>query len=67
VFSARWVVPWHDGFVGHSVGVGSGNGLSEVPVFRDQPAALDLRVAPGCLPGPHLTLIVHEFGVDVRR
>src|SRR5262245_60009692 len=32
--------------------VGSGNDCSEVPVFRDLPAALDFRVAPDCLPGP---------------
>ena len=37
---------------------GSGNGLSEVPVFRDLPAALDLRVAPDCLPGPVSVLVV---------
>jgi hypothetical protein len=38
---------------GPSVSMGPGvTYLSEVPVFRDQPAALDVRVAPGCPPGP---------------
>ena len=37
--------PWRGGFEGRSVGVGFGSDLSEVPVFRDLPAALDFRVA----------------------
>jgi hypothetical protein len=35
-----------------SVAAGLGSDLSEVPVFRDLPAALDFRVAPDCPPGP---------------
>jgi hypothetical protein len=31
---------------------GSGNGLSEVPVFRDQPAALDSESPLIAFPGP---------------
>ena len=40
------------GSSGRSVGVGFGSDFSEVPVFRDLPAALDFRVAPDCPPGP---------------
>ena len=40
------------GSSGRSVRVGFGSDFSEVPVFRDLPAALDFRVAPDCPPGP---------------
>jgi hypothetical protein len=39
---------------GRSLLVRSGNDCSEVPAFRDLPAAPDSRVAPECLPGPRL-------------
>jgi hypothetical protein len=51
-FARAALTPWRAGFEGRSVGVGFGSDFSEVPVFRDLPAALDFRVAPDCPPGP---------------
>ncbi len=48
---------------GRSVGVGFGSDCSEVPVFRVQPAALDLRVVPGCPPEPTLLAVLE---VDLK-
>ena len=52
---------------GRSVGVGSGSGCSEVPVFRVQPATLDVRVVPGCPPGPVSFSGWRRRGVGGRR
>jgi len=49
---ARVSGPVTFGVLGRSVVVGLGSDFSEVPVFRDLPAALDFRVAPDCPPGP---------------
>src|SRR5262245_37879992 len=40
-FGRVGLCPWRDGWVGRSVVFGFGSDCSEVPVFRDLPAALD--------------------------
>jgi hypothetical protein len=54
VFARGASTPWRAGFEGRSVGVGFGSDLSEVPVFRDLPAALDSESPLIVLPDPVL-------------
>jgi hypothetical protein len=53
-FARGALTPWRAGFGGRSVGVGFGSDLSEVPVFRDLPAALDTESPLIVLPDPVL-------------
>jgi hypothetical protein len=52
VFARGASTAWRAGFEGRSVGVGFGSDLSEVPVFRDLPAALDSESPLIAFPGP---------------